>query len=85
MASLIRASNLWGYGDLIKELGADPQPFLSRFHIPQGVENEEDAFIPVEAIVRLLEASADELKASTSTAVPRRATHGFFMMVTPFS
>ncbi len=61
MASLIRATNLWGYGDLIRELGADPQPFLSRFHISPGVEYEEDAFIPFETTVRLLEASADEL------------------------
>jgi AraC-like DNA-binding protein len=61
MASLIRATNLWGYGDLVRELGGDPKPFLSRFHIPPGVEHEEDAFIPFEAAVRLLEASADEL------------------------
>lgn len=55
MASLIRATNLWGYGDLIRELGADPRPFLSRFNISPGVEYEEDAFIPFEATVRLLE------------------------------
>jgi len=61
MASLIRATNLWGYGDLIRELGADPQPFLSRLGIRSGVEYEEDAFIPFEAAARLLEASADEL------------------------
>ena len=47
MASLIRATNLWGYGDLIRELGADPQPFLSRFGIAPGVEHEDDAFIPL--------------------------------------
>jgi AraC-like DNA-binding protein len=61
MASLIRATNLWGYGDLIRELGADPQPFLSRFHIPPGVECEEDAFVCFDAVARMLEASADEL------------------------
>src|SRR5829696_1688027 len=61
MASLIRATNLWGYGDLIRELAADPQPFLSRLGIPSGVEYEEDAFIPFEAAARLLEASANEL------------------------
>jgi AraC-like DNA-binding protein len=61
MASLIRATNLWGYGDLMRELGADPQPFLSRFGIPPGIEYEEDAFVPFGAAVRLLEASADEL------------------------
>jgi AraC-like DNA-binding protein len=61
MVSLVRATNLWGYGDLVRELGADPQPFLSRFHIQPGVEHEEDAFIPFEAAARLLEVSADEL------------------------
>jgi AraC-like DNA-binding protein len=61
MGNLIRATNLWGYGDLVRELGADPQPFLSRFHIPPGVENEEDAFVPYEAAARMLEASAADL------------------------
>jgi AraC-like DNA-binding protein len=61
MASLIRATNLWGYGDLIRELGADPEPFLARFGIPLGIEYEEDAFVSFEPVVRLLEASAAEL------------------------
>ena len=61
MASLIRATNLWGYGDLVRELGADPTPFLSRFHIPAGIEHEEDAFISLEDFVGMLEVSAAEL------------------------
>jgi AraC-like DNA-binding protein len=61
MASLIRATNLWGYGDLVRELGADPEPFLSRFHIPVGIEYEDDAFISFDEFVRMLEASAAEL------------------------
>jgi AraC-like DNA-binding protein len=61
MASLIRATNLWGYSDLVRELGADPRRFLSRFHIAPGVEHEEDAFISFEAFVRMLEATADDL------------------------
>src|ERR1700678_648940 len=61
MASLIRATNLWGYSDLVRELGADPEPLLSRFHIPPGVEYEDDAFISFEAFVRMLEASAADL------------------------
>jgi AraC-like DNA-binding protein len=61
MASLIRATNLWGYSDLVRELGADPEPFLSRFHIPPGVEYEDEAFISFEAFVRMLEASAADL------------------------
>ncbi|MEV6426332.1 AraC family transcriptional regulator [Nocardia sp. NPDC051463] len=61
MGSLIRATNLWGYGDLMRELGADPAPFLARFHIPSGIEDQEDAFVSFEAFVRMLEASAAEM------------------------
>ena len=61
MASLIRATNLWGYGDLVRELGEDPQPFLARFGIPPGIEYQEDAFVSFEPVVRMLEASAAEL------------------------
>src|SRR4051794_33409523 len=61
MSSLIRATTLWGYGELVTELGGDPQQFLKRFRIPPGVENQEDAFISVDAYVRLLQSSADDL------------------------
>lgn len=61
MTSLIRATNLWGYVDLVRELGGDPAPLLSRFHIPPGIEREDDAFVSLDAFVRLLEASSTEL------------------------
>jgi AraC-like DNA-binding protein len=61
MASLIRATNLWGYGDLVSELGADPKPFLSRFGIAPGIEYEEDAFVSFAPVARMLEATAAEL------------------------
>jgi AraC-like DNA-binding protein len=61
MGSLIRATNLWGYDDLMRELGADPKPFLTRFGIAPGVEHQEDAFISLGAFVPLLEFSAAEL------------------------
>ena len=61
MGSLIRATTLWGYGDLVRELGGDPEVFLSRFRIPPGLDNQEDAFISFDAYVRMLEASADDL------------------------
>jgi len=60
IASLIRATNLWGYADLVRELGGDPARMLARFHIPPGVETEHDSFVPLEAFVRMLEASAAE-------------------------
>jgi AraC-like DNA-binding protein len=62
MSTLIRATNLWGYSDLMRELGADPRPFLQRFEIRPGIENQEDAFISLDAFVRMLDASAAELE-----------------------
>src|SRR5258707_15249236 len=61
MPSMIRATTLWGYGELVQELGGDPQLFLKRFRIPPGVENQEDAFISFDAYVRMLQASAEDL------------------------
>jgi AraC-like DNA-binding protein len=61
MGSLIQATTLWGYGELVAELGGDPEFFLKRFRIPSGIENQEDAFISIDAYVRLLEASAEDL------------------------
>ena len=61
MGSLLRATTLWGYGELVAELGGDPQLFRKRFRIPPGIENQEDAFISFDAYVRLLEASAEDL------------------------
>ena len=61
MGSLLRATTLWGYGELVRELGGDPELFLSRFRIPPGIENQEDAFISFDAYVRMLEASAEDL------------------------
>ena len=37
MGSLIRSSVLWGYDDLVRELGGDPERFLSRFAIPPDI------------------------------------------------
>ena len=45
MGSLVRATNLWGYGDLVRELGVDPQRFCCVLGFPAGVEHQEDAFI----------------------------------------
>lgn len=61
MGSLIRAVAMFGYPGLVRELRGDPEAFLARFHISSGAEQLEDAFVSFDAIVRLLEASADEL------------------------
>ena len=43
MGSLIRATTLWGYGELVQQLGGDPDLFVKRFGIPPGIENQLDA------------------------------------------
>lgn len=49
LGSLLRATTLFGYGDLVRELGGDPELFLSRFRMPGGIEDQEDAFISFDA------------------------------------
>lgn len=61
MGNLLRATALWGYGDLVRELGGDPQLFLKRYRIAPGIEQQQDAFISFDAYVRMLEASAEDL------------------------
>jgi AraC-like DNA-binding protein len=61
MPTLIRASNMWGFGSLVRELGADPAQLQARFGIAPAAEHEEDTFVPFEPFVRMLEASATEL------------------------
>lgn len=61
MSSLIKATNLWGYDDLVRELGGDPNRFLARYHIPPAPERPDDSFILYRSGVLLLEATATEL------------------------
>ncbi|RHW24905.1 AraC family transcriptional regulator [Nocardioides immobilis] len=61
MASLIRATNLWGYSDLVRELGGDPEQLLSRFQLPVSIEQQSDAFIDFRSGARLVESTAVDL------------------------
>lgn len=61
MGSLIRATNLWGYDDLVTELGGDPNPFLRRFHIPAAHQRPDESFVLYRNAALLLEATAVEL------------------------
>jgi hypothetical protein len=61
MGSLLRATNLWGYADLVRELGGDPTSMLARFDITAGIEHREGTFVRLDSFVRMLEASAVEL------------------------
>ncbi len=62
MSSLIRATNVAGFAELVTELGGEPQEFLDWFGIPPGVEHVEDAFISYSALARMLDAAARRLR-----------------------
>jgi hypothetical protein len=59
--SLIRASAMWGFGDLVRKLGADPEQMQRRFGISPGAEHEDDALISLQALARMTEACVAEL------------------------
>ncbi|GHE76088.1 HTH-type transcriptional regulator VirS [Amycolatopsis deserti] len=61
MGSLIRATNLLGFAELVRELGGDPEALLTRHRIPPGVASVEDAFIPYASLAYLLDETAREL------------------------
>jgi len=61
VGNLIRATNLWGYPELVDELGGDPAPFLRRLGIRPGIEQDTEAFVEFAATVRLIETTAAEL------------------------
>ena len=61
MESLLRATAMWGFGDLVRGLGADPEQLQRRFGIAPGAEHEDDALITLQAFARMVEACAAEL------------------------
>ncbi|WP_116364701.1 AraC family transcriptional regulator [Parahaliea mediterranea] len=58
MNSLIRATTLRGYEQLIRELGGDPAPLLRRYHLPSAGQHDIERFIPYRNAALLFEASA---------------------------
>ncbi len=60
MQSLIRATTLRGYHDLVAKLGGDPQSLLRQYRL-DGSTDSADSFIPYRNAAALLEASAQML------------------------
>ncbi|MEV7397523.1 AraC family transcriptional regulator [Aeromicrobium sp. NPDC092404] len=61
MSSLIRATNLWGYTDLVRNLGGDPAILLACFDLPGDIEQDADAFVSFRSAAHLVETTAEEL------------------------
>lgn len=61
MESLVRATNLRGFHQLVQELGGDPFEFLSRYHIPLDVLKDDKAFLPHRTLLLLIETTSRSL------------------------
>ncbi len=61
MSSLIRATNLWGYDDLVRRSGGDPLPLLGRYHIPPAEQRDDQSFLVFRHLTALLDDTAREL------------------------
>ncbi|MFV0460833.1 MAG: AraC family transcriptional regulator ligand-binding domain-containing protein [Actinomycetales bacterium] len=61
MPILIRSTNLAGFPEVVRGLGADPRPLMRRFGLTPGVEAADDEFVPWPALTGLLESTAQDL------------------------
>ncbi len=59
--SMVRASALSGYRELVTQLGGSPTQFLREFRIPESVLDDPQSFVSYGSLIRLLEHSAVEL------------------------
>lgn len=60
--ALIRMSSLTAYPELVRELGADPEPFLQRVHASEAMINDPKQMLPYVSLIDLIESSAEELE-----------------------
>ena len=61
MSSLIRATNLWGYDELVRARGADPGPLLARYHIPPQEQRDDRSFLIYRNVAALFDDTARSL------------------------
>lgn len=60
MTLFVRASSVRAYAAVMRGLGADPAPFLRRYHIAPKAFEDDDALVDLRAVNLLLEASSVE-------------------------
>jgi AraC-like DNA-binding protein len=59
MTRLVRSASLTNYGEVARRFGLDPAAMLREFALPPRCLDEPESRIPVDAVRRLLEASAE--------------------------
>lgn len=58
MSSLIRATNLWGFDELVRIRGGDPRPLLARYHIPPEEQRDDRSFLIYRNVAALFDDTA---------------------------
>ncbi|MCK7598286.1 AraC family transcriptional regulator [Microbulbifer sp. CAU 1566] len=61
MSSLIRATNLRGYDELVRIRGGDPLPLLRRYRIAAEEERDDESFLIFKDMMALFEDTAEAL------------------------
>lgn len=61
MSDLIRATNLWGFDELVRQLGGDPLPLLERYHIPPEERRDDSSFLLYRNLTALFEDTVQTL------------------------
>src|SRR4249920_1835592 len=59
MNALIRSASLTHYAEVARNAGLDPYRMLSEFGLPPGCLKEPELKVPIDAVRRLLETSAE--------------------------
>lgn len=59
MPMLVRSASLTHYADIARKVGLDPARLVREFGLPPGCLDDPDLVVPVDAVRRLLEASAE--------------------------
>src|SRR6185437_10534906 len=59
MIGLIRSASLTDYAEVARHAGLDPYRMLSEFGLPPRCLRQPELMIPIDAVLRLLEASAE--------------------------
>ena len=67
MSDLIRATNLWGFDQLVRQLGGDPLPLLERYHIPPEERRDDSSFLLYRNLAALFEDTAQTLNSVSYT------------------
>jgi len=58
VSSLIRATNLWGFDELVRIRGGDPRPLLARYHIPPEEQRDDRSFLIYRNVAALFDDTA---------------------------